>query len=116
MPPKMRITKEIIDGMGGINSNNFEKFKKLACLVFNILRRFSNLILLYFKMMTFSNIPHISGEFEENIHKVIEKNFKLEMTDDDAEVYMLELIDKNLNSMFPVVIDKFHSLAQMFKS
>jgi phosphatidylinositol kinase/protein kinase (PI-3 family) len=102
--------------MGGLNSKNYEEFEILCCKTFNILRRFANYILLYFQMMTKSNIPHISGEFEENIHKVIENNLKLELTDEEANEYIISLIKISLNSIMPTITDKFHTWAQIFKS
>jgi phosphatidylinositol 3-kinase len=106
----------MIEGMGGLNSSNFNNFKILCCKTFNILRRFSNIILLFFKMMTESNIKHLSGDCEINIHKIIEKNLKLDLTDEEANEYMEQLIQSNLKNLIPVVIDKFHTLAQFFKN
>lgn len=34
-PPPMRITKEMVEGMGGLSSSNYKKFLRTACQVRN---------------------------------------------------------------------------------
>ena len=38
-PPPMKLCKEMVEAMGGADSPYYEKFRKLCCEAFNILRR-----------------------------------------------------------------------------
>ena len=44
-PPPMKITREIVEAMGGADSPHYVKFRLLCCEAFNILRARSSLIL-----------------------------------------------------------------------
>jgi phosphatidylinositol 3-kinase len=93
--------------MGGNNSQHFLKFKELCCKSFNIFRRFSNYILLLMNLMINAEIPHLSGEYSLNIHKVIEKNLRLDLTDDEANDFMVDLIHSSLKKIVPKITGFF---------
>lgn len=111
-PPKMRLSKEMIDGMGGAKSTEFVQFKILCCEAFKILRKFSNYILTMLNSLISAQLPHLTTEALQN---VVTTNFKLDLNDHDANDYMIKLIDDTLTLLMPRVTEKFHELAQYVK-
>ena len=49
--PNIRVTRAMVDAMGGPTSKYYNQFKNLAGQAFNILRRHANLILALLKLM-----------------------------------------------------------------
>ena len=116
LPPAIRLTYEMIDGMGGLNSTEYVQFKIFCCKAFNILRKYANYILVMLNTMTLANIPHLSGEYRQNLYRVVEKNFHLELNDQEADEFILGVINSSLSSLMPQITEKFHELAQSLKT
>ncbi|WVZ98390.1 hypothetical protein U9M48_043844 [Paspalum notatum var. saurae] len=61
-PPPMKLCKEMVEAMGGAESQYYMRFKSYCCEAYNILRKSSSLVLNLFKLMGGSNIPCISSD------------------------------------------------------
>lgn len=114
-PPLMKLPIQVIDGMGGLNHENFNIFKNYCFITYTTLRKNSNLILNLFQLMLDANIPDIKIDPKRAIEKVQEK-FCLEMTDEEAILHFQNLINDSVNAFLPVVIDRLHSLAQYWRA
>lgn len=114
LPPLMKLTTEMIDGMGGPNSEHFHDFKKLCYTAFLAIRRSSNLILNLFTLMVNANIPDIAIEPDKSVKKVQDK-FVLHLTDEEAVQYMQNVIDGSVSAMMPVLVERFHTIAQKWR-
>lgn len=114
-PPMIKLPIQLIDGMGGINSENYTKFKSYCFTAFTSLRKSANLILALFSLMTESTIPNIALERDQAVHKV-EERFCLEMSESEAIVHFQNLINDSVNAFMPMVIDRLHSLAQYWRN
>ncbi|KAG1342793.1 hypothetical protein COCNU_05G010220 [Cocos nucifera] len=68
-PPPMKLCKEMVEAMGGAESQYYTRFKSYCCEAYNILRKSSNLILNLFHLMAGSNIPDIASDPEKGILK-----------------------------------------------
>jgi hypothetical protein len=66
----MKITKEMVDAMGGFNSVHYQSFKSYCVTAYNILRKSANLILNLFGLMVDANIPDIKAEPDKAVWKV----------------------------------------------
>ncbi len=66
----MKLTKEMIDGMGGPQSNQWREFCRLCYTTFLLLRRHANLILNLFSLMVDASIPDIAMEPDKTVKKV----------------------------------------------
>jgi len=115
LPPPMKLSKEMVEAMGGYASEYFQTFKKHCIAAFLHLRRNANLILNLFSLMLDANIPDIALEPDKTVKKVYDK-FKLDFEDEEAIQYLHFIIDNSIKAFFPVVIEKFHSLAAYFKA
>jgi len=61
-PPPFRLTRQMVDVMGGEEGELFEKFKSYCCQAFLWLRKSANLILNLLKLMSDAGIPDLSDD------------------------------------------------------
>lgn len=112
----MKLPIQIIDGMGGINSQNYSKFRALCFTAYTTLRKSANLILNLFALMSHSTIPDIMVERDNAAVLKVKEKFCLDMTEEEAILHFQNLINDSVNAFLPVVIDRFHSLAQYWRA
>ncbi|KAL2128072.1 hypothetical protein VTI74DRAFT_9764 [Chaetomium olivicolor] len=113
--PAMKLSKEMVDCMGGSSSEHYRQFKQYCFLAYSALRKNCNLILNLFTLMANANIPDIKLEPDKAALKVKER-FHLELSEEDAIRHLERIMDDNLNALVPVVIDKLHELVQAFRA
>ncbi|KGQ02547.1 Phosphatidylinositol 3-kinase catalytic subunit ty pe 3 [Beauveria bassiana D1-5] len=113
--PLMKLSKEMVDCMGGVQSEYYKQFRQYCFLAYAALRKSSNLILNLFSLMIDANIPDIRLEPDKAVIKVRER-FHLELNEEEAMVSLGRVIDDALASYAPVVIDKLHEWAQALRS
>ncbi|EFC35577.1 predicted protein [Naegleria gruberi] len=109
----------MVEGMGGSKSEGYIKFKELCVTAYNILRKSAHLILNMFILMIDANIrdlEHGAGmDPIRNIMKVQEK-FKLDLNDQEANVYMQSIINESEKALFPQLMENIHRWAQYWRS
>ncbi|KAI9852190.1 MAG: Phosphatidylinositol (PI) 3-kinase [Vezdaea acicularis] len=113
--PAMKLCQEMVEGMGGSNSQYWIAFKQYCFTAYTTLRKSSNLILNLFSLMVDANIPDIMLEPDKAVLKVKER-FHLEMSEEEAMRHFESLIADSVSAIFPVVIDRLHGLVQRFKT
>lgn len=114
LPPPFRLTREMVDGMGGQESAGYRQFCSLACQAFNLLRKKAGLLLQLLHLMSDAGIEDLSNNPSadaEGVISKVEERFRLELTDEQAESYFLGLINDSLTALAPRVMDVFHSLS-----
>lgn len=114
LPPPMKLSKEMVEGMGGINSDYYHEFRIHCYTTFLHLRRHANLILNLFSLMTDASVPDIALEPDKTVKKVQDK-FCLDLSDEEAVRHMQGLIDESVNALFAVVVEQFHRVAQYWR-
>lgn len=114
-PPPMKITREMVDAMGGMSSENFARFCNLVRTAFLHLRRHANLILNLFSLMVDANVPDIALEPDKTVQKVQDK-FKLELNDEQAVHHITEQVEQSVRSIMPVVVDQLHKMTQYLRN
>lgn len=113
--PAMKLSKEMVDCMGGTNSEQYRQFKQYCFLSYTALRKSSNLLLNLFSLMVDANIPDIKLEPDKAVMKVKER-FQLELNEENALRHLARVIDDNLSAFAPVVIDRLHEFVQAFRA
>lgn len=113
--PAMKLSKEMVDCMGGVQSEHYKQFRQYCFLAYTALRKSSNLILNLFSLMVDANIPDIRLEPDKAVLKVRER-FHLELSEEEAILYFGRVIEDNLTAFAPVVLDKLHEWAQAFRA
>ncbi|XP_063501934.1 phosphatidylinositol 3-kinase catalytic subunit type 3 isoform X9 [Symphalangus syndactylus] len=111
LPPPMKLNKEMVEGMGGTQSEQYQEFRKQCYTAFLHLRRYSNLILNLFSLMVDANVPDIALEPDKTVKKVQDK-FRLDLSDEEAVHYMQSLIDESVHALFAAVVEQIHKFAQ----
>ncbi|OSC99931.1 atypical/PIKK/PI3K protein kinase [Trametes coccinea BRFM310] len=111
LAPPVKICKEMVDAMGGVQSVHYTRFKSFCFTAFSILRKSANLILNLVTLMVDANIPHIK---QRDVHEQVLGKFCLEMTEEQA----IEHFERLLNdiSPFTAVFDRMHDWAQYWRS
>jgi phosphatidylinositol 3-kinase len=113
----LRITEDMVHGMGGIESDNYAKFLSLASAAFLALRRpeIVRVLLSMIRLMEASSLPDITENqsIEEAIMGVRDR-LRLDLTDDEAVAYMEELIESSLHSKIWIAVDAIHNLGKKF--
>jgi len=117
LAPSMKLSHEMIDGMGGMGKDNpqYSAFKEHCFTAFTTLRRSSSLILNLFALMQDANIPDIKFWGDQAVHKV-EERFCLGLSDQEAVNFFENLINRSLEAWGPVVIDRLHGLVQGWRT
>lgn len=113
-PPPFKLTKEMVEGMGGPQSEHYMKFKRYCCQAYNWLRKSADLILNLLSLMADGSIEELSNDPATTLQKVQEK-FRLDLTDEQAEQFFLGLINDSVTALFPVLVEYIHKLATMVR-
>jgi phosphatidylinositol 3-kinase len=114
LPPAFRLTREMVEGMGGMDSTEYRQFCSLACQAFNALRKSAGLVLNLLHLMSDAGIEDLSNNPSADAEGVIakvEERFRLDLTDEQAERFFLNLINESLAAIAPRLMDVFHSIA-----
>uniref|UniRef100_A0A5S6Q949 Phosphatidylinositol 3-kinase catalytic subunit type 3 n=1 Tax=Trichuris muris TaxID=70415 RepID=A0A5S6Q949_TRIMR len=114
LPPPVKLTKEMIEGMGGFSGPYWQDFRNLAYTAFLHLRRHANLFLNLFALMVNSTIPDIALEPDKAVRKLQER-FLLHLTDEEAVQYMQQLIDVSISAKMAAIVDMMHDVAQYLR-
>ncbi len=113
-PPPMKITREMIEGMGGSQSEETKRFRSYCYNCFLILRKNANLVLNLFNLMVDSNVQDIALDRDKTIMKVQEK-FRLDLNDEQAVQFFEGLINDSINAMFARISEAVHRWAQYWR-
>uniref|UniRef100_A0A336M345 Phosphatidylinositol 3-kinase catalytic subunit type 3 n=1 Tax=Culicoides sonorensis TaxID=179676 RepID=A0A336M345_CULSO len=115
LPPPMKLSKEMVEGMGGIQSEFYNEFKKQCYTAFLHLRRHANVMLNLFSLMIDASVPDIALEPDKAVKKV-EDNLQLGLSDEEAVQHLQQLLDISVSAVMPAVMDFFHRTAQIMRN
>ena len=113
----VRITEDMILGMGGLDSDNYAKFMSLVGAAFIALRRHENVrvVLSMVRLMAPANLPDISvHQSIEDVVLSVRERLRLDLSDDQAVMYIEELIKNSISSKMWIAVDAIHSLGKRF--
>lgn len=105
------LSRTIVDGMGGPESDDYQHFVQLACEAFNILRKSAGLLLAVIHVMASSSIPDIRSDPETAMLKVQEKMW-LDLSDEDAAKAFESTLIAAQNAVLPRIAEVQHRVAQ----
>ncbi|KAK3121381.1 hypothetical protein QOZ80_8BG0651910 [Eleusine coracana subsp. coracana] len=112
-PPPMKLCKEMVEAMGGAESQYYTRFKSYCCEAYNILRKSSSLILNLFKLMERSGIPDISSDESGGLK--LQEKFRLDLDDEEAIHFFQDLINESVSALFPQMVETIHRWAQYWR-
>ena len=111
LAPMVKVSKEMVDAMGGMASENWKQFKMYCFLAYAALRKSSNLILNLFSLMVDANIPDIRMNPDMAVQRVQER-LVLDMSEDEASRHLERTIEDSYNALGAQVIDMWHGFYQ----
>lgn len=111
-PPPMKLSREMVEGMGGVNSEHYQQFRKFCYTAFLHLRRHANLILNLFTLMVDATIPDIALEPDKTVKKVQDK-FRLDLSEEEAVLYIQQLIEVSATAVMSALVEQVHKFAQV---
>jgi hypothetical protein len=113
----MRITDDMIQGMGGKGSDNYVKFLSLMGAAFLALRRADavRILLSMVRLMEASYLPDISENqtTQESILGLRER-LRLDLRDDQAVAFIEQLVETSLSTKMWIAVDAIHSIGKKF--
>ena len=113
----MRITEDMVNGMGGRDSDNYAKFLSLAGAAFVALRRHGNVrvILTLVRLMVPSALPDVSViQNADQVLYALRDRLRLDLSDNKAIAYMEGLIESSISSKMWLAVDAIHRLGKRF--
>lgn len=96
LAPEMKITEEMVDAMGGQNSEYYTKFKSLCNDIYNVLRKYTNIF-----------IHMLSILEQEDIPKIAEKVIQRFLPGSDVQYASLQLYSNMESSVRSINIEDF---------
>lgn len=113
-PPLMKINKELVDAMGGVESPGFGRFMSYVLESFLLLRQECRLFICLINMLRGGGISVLEEE-AANSFFVIEDKFRLDLNNDDASYHITEVVRECMNAILPQLIDAFHRWVQSMR-
>ncbi|CAG9772619.1 unnamed protein product [Ceutorhynchus assimilis] len=114
LPPPMKLSKEMVEAMGGIHSEHYQEFRKLCYTAFLHLRRHANLMLNLFSLMVDASVPDIALEPDKAVKKVQDK-LMLDLGEEEAVHYIQNLIDSSVSAVMPAIVEQLHKITQYMR-
>ncbi|XP_030369536.1 phosphatidylinositol 3-kinase catalytic subunit type 3 isoform X2 [Scaptodrosophila lebanonensis] len=114
LPPPMKLSKEMVEAMGGVSSEHHHEFRKQCYTAFLHLRRHANVMLNLFSLMVDATVPDIALEPDKAVKKV-EENLQLGLTDEEAVQHLQSLLDISITAVMPALVEHIHKLAQYWR-
>lgn len=110
MAPYMRITQDIVDALGGVDSKDYGQFKEYCSKAYNCLRSYTNLFATLLRLITEDGLALDQGCFtrarleEELLHRFVPGESVVE-----AELQLLNRLEDSFRSSTPqFCIDFWH--------
>eukprot|EP00095_Tigriopus_kingsejongensis_P003928 maker-scaffold85_size395806-snap-gene-2.27 protein:Tk03928 transcript:maker-scaffold85_size395806-snap-gene-2.27-mRNA-1 annotation:"phosphatidylinositol 3-kinase catalytic subunit type 3-like" len=132
LPPPMKLTKEMIEAMGGAQSASFQQFRRYCHTSYLVLRRNSELILSLLSLMSSSCIPamgqlphqttkskrsgasHVQSDPPATV--IVRDRLKLELSEKEAVKHIDHLLHLSSSAIVANFVERLHKLAQSLKS
>ena len=108
MAPEIRITDEMIDAMGGMESRYYQHFKDLCAKAFICLRRHISIFQILFSDFSNANPPIDKKFTTEYIEKFINEKFLVGEDMNNAKLYLINKISSRTIGYSETLIDLCH--------
>jgi phosphatidylinositol 3-kinase len=115
LPPPMKLCSPMVQAMGGEQSPGYERFKVKCCEAFLVLRKHSRLIVNLFHLMIDSGLPIFATSPWKKTFDKLHDRFKMNLNDEQAERFMLELITESVNALMPRIAERLHGWATYWR-
>ncbi|CAL6081480.1 Phosphatidylinositol_3-kinase [Hexamita inflata] len=107
----MKISKEMVDVMGGVESQWFQQFMSYLVTSFLILRKEANYLCSLLLLLKGSGIKVVEEDIVKNFDW-LQQRFCLDLDDDEASLRMMQIVNQQLSAVFPKIVDSLHRWIQ----
>lgn len=114
-PPSMKISREMVEVLGGPQSSGYMEFKSYCCSAYNIIRKHAALLLHLLLLMAHAEgMPQVTGESgDPRVHLLkVQQKLRLDLSDAQATQYLQNVIADSVGSIFTNLWDALHAAAQ----
>jgi phosphatidylinositol 3-kinase len=111
----MRVTSQMINGMGGVDSDNFAKFLSLVGAAFTALREHTSVrtLLSMVRILSTTDLPSLSiGQTPDEALRNMLQRFRLDLSKDEAVEYIEGVIHHSMNSKLWLAVDVMHDIGK----
>ncbi|CAB1113006.1 unnamed protein product [Ectocarpus sp. CCAP 1310/34] len=109
MPPPFRLTKEMVEAMGGTEAPHYTVFKSLCCQAYRHLRKSAHQYLNLLSLMSGAGIKDLSDD-PAAVLQLVQDRFKLDLTDEQADAHFLSLVSQSMTALAPRVLEVMHQI------
>ena len=109
---KFKLTQDMVDLIGGTDSEKYKIFKQKCVNAYLILRDNARTIINMFYLMIDSGIPQLNID---QIKKLCQ-NFQLDLTKENAAKSFQDELDLTLNRVLPQILEMGHTLNQKWQN
>lgn len=113
--PPIRINEDIINGMGGMESDGYKDFKEKATKAFLVLRQHRHFLLDVVMAMVDSSIPNIPRNECIQILDELNARFLSKLSDTEATQRFEGIINESVNATWVEVLEQAHKVSVYFK-
>jgi len=110
-PPPMKLCREMVEAMGGMESAGYARFQTLACEAFNILRKSASLLLTRVAMMARAGIADLGNDACAKL----EEKLALQLGDEEAVGYFAGVMNDSAGALFEGLKENAHRIAQYLR-
>ena len=103
LPPPMKLCREMVEAMGGADSEHYGHFLALCGEAFIHLRRSAGLVFVLFQLMAGANLPDLAAEPEARLLARLEEKFRLDLDNVAAVQFLQSKIAESAAALFPQV-------------
>ena len=104
----IRLTKDMVDTMGGRGSKGFDKFVSHCSQAYRVLRANASLILNLLHLMKDSNIDNLFDD-HETVVQIVRDRFELDRSEQSAEIWLLEKLNQCEDTFMTTISDALHN-------
>ncbi|CBN77334.1 putative phosphatidylinositol 3-kinase [Ectocarpus siliculosus] len=109
MPPPFRLTKEMVEAMGGTEAPHYTVFKSLCCQAYRHLRKSAHQYLNLLSLMSGAGIKDLADD-PAAVLQLVQDRFKLDLTDEQADAHFLSLVSQSMTALAPRVLEVMHQI------
>lgn len=113
-PPPVKLCREMVDALGGADSEHYRRFASHACEAYNCLRKSAGLLTGLIHLMAGSRLPDIAADPQAAVLKVQEK-LRLDLSDEEAARFMRGLLAESASALMPAIMETTHRWAQYWR-
>ncbi|VDK87957.1 unnamed protein product [Dibothriocephalus latus] len=112
MAPEVRLTKAMIEAMGGHQTKLFNEFWKICLTAFLSLRRHANLFLTFFSLVHDTGIHDIARD-PGKACEFLKERFCIDQTDEKAAFRFASRLTDSVKAFVPEMMERIHSVVQV---